>query len=131
VTKRFKSSGIARPFLLKHNTTQHNHSESLPSMSVKGKAAQIDKVGGSDEFHVREIEFPNPGPNEVRVRVLASSVNPIDYKMRGYNFWGAQFPAIIGIDGKRSVVDQTNRADRFFFYFPKQLPALWMLSVRK
>jgi hypothetical protein len=103
-------------------------------MSVKGKAAQIDKVGGSDEFHVREIEFPNPGPNELRVRVLASSVNPVDFKMRGYDWWGAQFPAILGTDGKS---EPSGGFCTFFFHpfgffsaFQKQLPALWMLSVR-
>jgi NADPH2:quinone reductase len=42
----------------------------------------IDDFGGVDAFQEREVSTPEPGPGEVLVEVAATSVNPIDYKVR-------------------------------------------------
>ncbi len=34
-----------------------------------------------DSFSLKDITIPSPGPDEVRVRVLASSINPVDAKI--------------------------------------------------
>jgi NADPH:quinone reductase len=47
------------------------------------KAAVYDTMGAArDVLKVTETERPEPGPGEVRVRVVASGVNPTDFKAR-------------------------------------------------
>jgi NADPH2:quinone reductase len=48
------------------------------------KAAVYDRYGPADEvLRVVEVERPEPGPGDVRVKVHVSAVNPTDYKSRG------------------------------------------------
>ena len=47
------------------------------------RAAVYDRFGSAREvLRVEEVERPEPGPGEVRVRVEASGVNPTDWKSR-------------------------------------------------
>jgi NADPH:quinone reductase-like Zn-dependent oxidoreductase len=66
------------------------------------KAAIIDAYGGSDRLQAREIPEPGePGPGQVRLRVRAASVNPIDWKMRRGGLrlvMPAKFPLVLGYD---------------------------------
>jgi NADPH2:quinone reductase len=45
-------------------------------------AAVYGADAGPADLHVREVETPEPGPGEVRVRVAISGVNPTDWKAR-------------------------------------------------
>jgi len=48
------------------------------------KAALYDSPGPAAEvLRVEELERPEPGPGEVRVKVAVSAVNPTDFKTRG------------------------------------------------
>jgi NADPH2:quinone reductase len=48
------------------------------------RAALYDRTGAAGEvLRVEDIERPEPGPGEVRVRIEASGVNPTDWKARG------------------------------------------------
>jgi NADPH2:quinone reductase len=48
------------------------------------RAAVYDRYGGAAEvLRVTEIDRPEPGPGEVRVRMELSGVNPTDWKSRG------------------------------------------------
>ena len=65
------------------------------------KAAMIQKYGASDVFAVQEAEKPKPGPKDVLIKIHASSVNPIDWKIRQGTQRGVihpSFPAILGMD---------------------------------
>lgn len=47
------------------------------------RAAVYTSIGAADEvLAIREIECPEPGPGEVRVRMAVSAVNPTDVKTR-------------------------------------------------
>jgi NADPH2:quinone reductase len=47
------------------------------------RAALYDRVGPASEvLRVQEVDRPEPGPGEVRVRVHVSGVNPTDWKSR-------------------------------------------------
>jgi NADPH:quinone reductase-like Zn-dependent oxidoreductase len=46
------------------------------------KAVRIHEFGGPETLRVEDLPVPEPGAGEVRIRVLAASVNPVDYKMR-------------------------------------------------
>jgi NADPH:quinone reductase-like Zn-dependent oxidoreductase len=50
------------------------------------KIVRIHEFGGPEVLAVEEAPTPEPGPDEVLVRVRAASVNPIDYKVRSGSF---------------------------------------------
>jgi NADPH2:quinone reductase len=63
------------------------------------KAMVIKAFGGPEVFEQRDVAKPEPGPNQVLVKVIATSVNPVDYKVRRSGQWaGIHPPATIGYD---------------------------------
>ena len=69
----------------------------VPSM----KAARIHAYGGPEVFRVEDAPDPVPGPDDVLIEVHASSVNPIDTKIRNGTFRLAlryRLPRILGLD---------------------------------
>lgn len=56
------------------------------------RAVVVDQWGGPEKLVEREVERPEPGLNEVLVRVHAAGVNPVDWKTRASGAlveWGA------------------------------------------
>jgi NADPH:quinone reductase-like Zn-dependent oxidoreductase len=71
------------------------------------RAVLLTGYGGVEKLELREVPEPAPGPGELKVRVAASSVNPIDWKLRsGAYRQGAslELPAILGRDASGEVV---------------------------
>ena len=63
------------------------------------KAMIITGFGGPEVFQEAELPKPEPGVNELLVRVKATSVNSVDYKIRRSGSWaGIKPPAVIGWD---------------------------------
>lgn len=65
------------------------------------KAVYIENYGGVDQFKLGDLPEPSIKENEVLVEVHASSVNPVDYKVRNGSiklFSGKKFPKILGTD---------------------------------
>src|SRR4028119_107333 len=63
------------------------------------KAMVIRDFGGAEVFEQREVSKPVPKPKQVLVKVLATSVNPLDYQTRRGDYKAfVQLPAIIGSD---------------------------------
>jgi NADPH:quinone reductase-like Zn-dependent oxidoreductase len=81
------------------------------------KAVIAEKYGGPEVLDLAgEIPVPRIGPNGVLVRVHATSVNPIDWKLReGWlsGFWKLHFPVIWGCDVS-GVVHQVGRSVTLF-----------------
>jgi NADPH:quinone reductase-like Zn-dependent oxidoreductase len=46
------------------------------------KAVRIHQFGGPETLQLEDLARPEPGPDEVLVRIDAASVNPVDYKIR-------------------------------------------------
>ena len=46
------------------------------------RAVLLMGYGGVDELELRDVPEPVAGPGEIKVRLAASSVNPIDVKLR-------------------------------------------------
>ena len=60
------------------------------------RAAYYEKNGAAREvLRVAEVETPEPGPGEVRVRLAASGVNPSDVKSRAGSTRKIAFPRVI------------------------------------
>ncbi len=71
------------------------------------KAIQIHAYGGVEQLKLEEVPDPVPGPGEVLVRTAATSVNPVDYKIRSgaaQARFPQTFPAILGRDLAGRVV---------------------------
>jgi NADPH:quinone reductase-like Zn-dependent oxidoreductase len=65
------------------------------------KAVVLHEYGGPDKLKCEDVPDPVAGEGQVLVRVAATSVNPIDYKMRSgavKAFFPLELPAILGRD---------------------------------
>ncbi|MBZ0275540.1 MAG: NADP-dependent oxidoreductase [Anaerolineae bacterium] len=69
------------------------------------KAVIVRQWGGSDQAVVEEMEKPQPGPGEVLVHIKATSINPVDWKIReGYLQQFVSVPYLLGIDVAGDIV---------------------------
>lgn len=88
------------------------------------KAAVFEQHGrAADVLRVTEVETPEPGPGEVRVRMKLSSVNPTDWKSRSgatpRPIDGFQIPHLDGsgvIDAVGSGVDESRVGQRVWVW---------------
>lgn len=70
------------------------------------KAYVIHRHGGPEVFEEASLPDPQAGPGQVRIQVRASSVNPLEIKIRtGLVRSGPEFPAILNGD-VAGIVDQ-------------------------
>jgi NADPH2:quinone reductase len=89
------------------------------------KAMVITAFGGPEVFKLAEVSTPVPGPTELLVKVMATSINPVDYKIRQAGSWARiQFPAIIGFDAAGIVAGVGENVKKFkvgdeVFYTPQ------------
>lgn len=68
-------------------------------MSQTMKAAVLVRFGGVDAFELRDVPVPPVGARQVRVRVHATALNPLDYQIRRGDYKDyVPLPAIIGHD---------------------------------
>ena len=80
------------------------------------KAAVLIGFGGVDQLEVREVPEPTVHDGELKVRVVATSINPIDWKLReGMKRPGLplDLPAILGRDAAGEVVEVGAGVTRF------------------
>ncbi len=76
------------------------------------KAIVLSRFGGFDAFEMRDVPVGVVGPRQVRVRVHATAINPLDYQIRRGDYADyVPLPAIIGHDvsgvvEEKAVVDQ-------------------------
>nr|BFD87399.1 NADP-dependent oxidoreductase [Streptomyces sp. Xyl84] len=73
------------------------------------RAVQLDSFGGPEVLDVREVPAPQAGPGQIRVRVTAAGLNPMDWIMTADADTAARFglalPVGFGTD-YAGVVDQ-------------------------
>ncbi|MER6094262.1 NADP-dependent oxidoreductase [Streptomyces sp. NPDC001728] len=66
------------------------------------EAVVYEEFGGHEVLrHATDVAVPQPGPGEVRVRVAAVGLNPVDWKRRyGWveEFYPTAFPAVPGLE---------------------------------
>lgn len=80
------------------------------------KAIVIRGYGSTDVLKYEEVEKPNIKPDQLLVKVHASSVNPIDWKTRKGMLsilTGNKFPLILGFDVAGEVVEVGSQVTRF------------------
>jgi NADPH:quinone reductase-like Zn-dependent oxidoreductase len=80
------------------------------------RAAVLMGLGGVEQIEVREAPEPTTGPGAIKVQVVATSINPIDWKLReGARRPGValELPAILGRDASGEVVELGSGVTRF------------------
>lgn len=80
------------------------------------KTIQMTAVGGLDVLSY--LESPEPEiakPSEIKVRIQAAGINPVDTKVRrnGLFYPNGSLPAVLGCDGAGEVVEAGGAVDRF------------------
>ncbi|WP_103344106.1 NADP-dependent oxidoreductase [Amycolatopsis sp. CA-126428] len=80
-----------------------------PRPTDRSRAVRLESFGGPEVLDVREMPAPQAGPGQVRVRVTAAGLNPMDWIMTADADTAARFglslPAGFGTD-YAGVVDQ-------------------------
>lgn len=80
------------------------------------RAARIHRYGPPEVFRVDEVAEPSCGPDDVLIDVHASSVNPVDFKIRQGMQRGAiryRLPWTLGLDVAGEVKAVGDRVQRF------------------
>ena len=77
------------------------------------KAVRIHEFGGPEVLKYEDIPEPQPGPGEIRIRIIAAGVNPMDWKMRKGLVGKLPLPMVIGLD-VAGVVDSLGQGGVFF-----------------
>ena len=86
------------------------------------KALLLDKTGPVSTLRVGDIPVPEPGPGEIRVKVRATSLNPVDYKLAGRGNPNWSWPHVLGLDVAGDVdavgsgVSEWKVGDRVFYH---------------
>jgi NADPH:quinone reductase-like Zn-dependent oxidoreductase len=65
------------------------------------KAVLLEGYGDVDRLRYRDVPAPAPGEGEVLIRVISTSINPVDYKIREgvmKDIIPLDFPAVLGDD---------------------------------
>ncbi len=79
-------------------------------------AMQFDQYGAPDVLTLRDVDVPRTGSRDVLIRVIATSVNPVDCKIRSGMQRGIiryRLPRTIGLDVSGVVVAVGPRVRRF------------------
>lgn len=70
------------------------------------KAAVLREFGSVEKFELLDVSTPKPGVDEVLVKVMATSVNPLDFQVRRGDYENElQLPVITGHDVSGVIVE--------------------------
>src|SRR5437764_9552490 len=79
------------------------------------KAVRIERYGNEQVVELAEVERPQPGENQLLVKVRAAAVNPVDWKIRDGlgEMFGLNPPLILGCEvaGTVEAVGSRGRTD--------------------
>jgi NADPH:quinone reductase-like Zn-dependent oxidoreductase len=83
--------------------------QSSTTSTTTSRAVRLESFGGPEALNVREVPTPQAGPGQIRVRVTAAGLNPMDWFMTSdaatATRFGLSLPSGFGTD-YAGVVDQ-------------------------
>lgn len=71
------------------------------------------KAPGGFPLEAVDIPVPQPAADEVLIRVVNSSLNPLEYKLADLNFMGRDVPVVLGLDLAGEVVATGSQVTKF------------------
>jgi NADPH:quinone reductase-like Zn-dependent oxidoreductase len=80
------------------------------------RAIVITGYGGVEHLEIRDMPEPNVGPTDVKIRLAAASLNPVDWKIRRgelKQYMPVTLPYIPGRDASGEVVELGRRVTSF------------------
>ena len=86
------------------------------------KALVLEKPGKPDDLKIAELPLPAPAPHEVRVKVMAVGLNPVDYKTAEWGWPTWKWPHILGLDVAGTIdaigsdISALKTGDRVFYH---------------
>jgi NADPH:quinone reductase len=95
------------------------------------KAVLLDAPGPPSSLRIGELTDPSPSAQEVRVRVYAAALNPVDFKVAaiGSDLW--RYPHVLGVDAA-GVIEQVGTevtdwqtGDRVFYHTTWRRPGTY------
>jgi NADPH:quinone reductase-like Zn-dependent oxidoreductase len=85
------------------------------SESAKMRAIVIHAYGGPEVMKLENVVRPEPAEDEVLIRVVAASINPVDVAIRK-GYWAklvGGFPLILGMDAAGTVEKVGNKVTKY------------------
>lgn len=79
------------------------YSHTLLHLTMSEQKALFLKTPSKGEWSVESKAIQKPGPGELLVKIHATALNPVDWKIREYNFLITEYPAILGTDSSGTV----------------------------
>src|SRR5512137_1593696 len=76
------------------------------------KAVRIHSFGGPDVLKFEDVFVPQPGAREIRIRVIAAGVNPLDWAIR-QGYLNLTLPMTMGVDVS-GIVDAIGEKEAAF-----------------
>ena len=86
------------------------------------KAVLLDRPGPPSSLRIGVISTPRPRDGEALVRVFATSLNPVDYKVAAQGHEGWNYPHVLGVDVAGVIemlgegVTSWNPGERVFYH---------------
>lgn len=86
------------------------------------RALVLDRPGPVESLHIQDIPLPQPTTGQIRVKVEAVGLNPVDYKLAGRGNPNWTYPHVLGLDVAGTVdavgpeVDQWKTGDRVYYH---------------
>lgn len=102
------------------------------------RALLLQQPGPVDTLSVGDVPEPTPDAGEIRVRVAAVGLNPVDYKLAGRGNGAWSYPHILGLDVAGTIdavgdqVDGLQVGDRVYYHGDLTRPggyAQWAITT--
>ncbi|RPD60290.1 GroES-like protein [Lentinus tigrinus ALCF2SS1-7] len=74
----------------------------MSAIPTKQKALFLESKLG--QFNVSTTDVPKPGPDDVLVKIEATALNPLDWKVQKYGLFVEVYPTVLGFDAAGRVV---------------------------
>lgn len=72
-------------------------------MPTTAKALVLPVKQGT--FVVKDVDVPTPTAGEILIKIIATSLNPVDWKIHKWAYVFKEYPAIVGYDIAGEVVE--------------------------
>ena len=73
-------------------------------MSIPSQQKTLFLESKQGAFVLKPKDVPQAGPGEVLVKIEATALNPLDWKIQAIGLFVEKFPAVLGFDAAGTIV---------------------------